>query len=36
MLEQRANSRELVGKLLAWRHPGVSAHVGEPISASDK
>jgi Transposase zinc-binding domain/Putative transposase len=36
LLDQRAISEELVKKLLAWRHPGFSAHVGEPIAASDK
>ncbi len=36
LLDQRAISTELVKKLLAWRHPGFSAHVGEPIMASDK
>jgi hypothetical protein len=36
LLDKRALSQELVHKLLAWRHPGFSAHVGEPIMASDK
>jgi hypothetical protein len=36
LLDQRAIPEELVKKLLAWRHPGFSAHVGEPIAASDK
>jgi hypothetical protein len=36
LLDQRAISQELVHRLLAWRHPGFSAHVGEPITASDK
>ena len=36
LLDKRAISQELVHKLLAWRHPGFSAHVGEPIAASDK
>ena len=36
LLDKRAISRELVQKLLAWRHPGFSAHVGEPIAAEDK
>ena len=36
LVDQRAISQELVQKLLAWRHPGFSAHVGEPIAASDK
>jgi hypothetical protein len=30
-----AISPELVKKLLAWKHPGFSAHVGEPIPPSD-
>jgi hypothetical protein len=36
LLDKRAISQELVQKLLAWRHPGFSTHVGEPIMASDK
>src|SRR4029450_1261235 len=36
LLDKRAISQEWVQKLLAWRHPGFSAHVGEPIMASDK
>jgi Transposase zinc-binding domain/Putative transposase len=36
LLDQHAISQELVRKLLAWRHPGFSAHVGEPIPASDQ
>ena len=36
LLDKHAISQELVKKLLAWRHPGFSAHVGEPIAASDK
>ena len=35
LLDKRAISQELVQKLLAWRHPGFSAHVGEPIAAED-
>jgi hypothetical protein len=31
-----AISPELVKKLLAWRHPGFSAHVGETIAPTDK
>jgi hypothetical protein len=27
--------QELATKLIAWRHPGFSAHVAEPISADD-
>jgi Transposase zinc-binding domain/Putative transposase len=36
LLERHAISPELVPKLLAWQHPGFSAHVGEPISPQDK
>jgi len=36
LLDRHAISQELVGKLLAWRHPGFSAHVGEPIEAADR
>jgi hypothetical protein len=31
-----AISPELVQKLLAWRHPGFSAHVGDTIAPTDK
>ncbi|HTP49160.1 MAG TPA: hypothetical protein VMK42_00555 [Anaeromyxobacteraceae bacterium] len=31
-----AISRELVKKLLVWKHPGFSEHVGEPIAPTDK
>jgi len=36
LVEKRAISRELVTKLVAWRHPGFSAHVGDTIAAEDK
>jgi Putative transposase/Transposase zinc-binding domain len=36
LLDKRAISQELIQKLLAWRHPGFSAHVGEPIASEDK
>jgi hypothetical protein len=36
LIEAHAISPELVSKLLAWRHPGFSAHVGDPISADQK
>ena len=36
LVEQRAISKELVAELLAWRHPGFSAHVGESIAPEDK
>jgi hypothetical protein len=32
LVESHAISPELVAKLLAWKHPGCSAHVGEPIA----
>jgi len=35
LVEKHAISQELATKLLAWMHPGFSAHVGEPISADD-
>jgi hypothetical protein len=36
LVEAHAISPELVRKLLAWKHPGFSAHVGEPIAPTDK
>ena len=36
LLETRAISQELVAKLASWRHPGLSAHVGEPIAPEEK
>jgi hypothetical protein len=36
LLERHAISQELVHKLLAWRHSGFSAHVGEPIEPQDR
>jgi hypothetical protein len=35
LVEKHAISQELAAKLLAWRHPGFSARVGEPIAAND-
>ena len=32
---KHAISQELATKLMAWRHPGFSVHVGEPIAADD-
>ena len=32
LVGKHALSRELATKLLSWRHPGFSAHVGEPIA----
>jgi hypothetical protein len=34
-LDRHAISRELAQKLLAWRHPGFSAHVGEPLEPEE-
>jgi hypothetical protein len=36
LVEAHAISPELVKKLLAWRHPGFSAHVGKRIAPTDK
>ena len=36
LVESHAISPELVAKLLAWKHPGFSAHVGEPIEPGHK
>jgi hypothetical protein len=36
LVEAHAISPELVKKLLAWRPPGFSAHVGETIAPTDK
>ncbi len=36
LVEAHGISPELVKKLLAWKHPGFSAHVGEPIAPTDK
>jgi hypothetical protein len=36
LVASHAVSEQLVGKLLAWRHPGFSAHVGEPIAPEEK
>jgi hypothetical protein len=36
LVEAHAISPELVNKLLAWKHPGFSTHVGEPISPDQK
>ena len=35
LVERHAISEELARKLLAWRHPGFSAHVGEAIPFED-
>jgi hypothetical protein len=35
LVERHAISQALAAKLLSWRHPGFSVHVGEPIAASD-
>ena len=36
LLDRHAISHELARKLLAWRRPGFSAHVGEPIGRQHK
>jgi hypothetical protein len=36
LLDRHAISHQLVQKLLGWRQPGFSAHVGESIPAQDK
>jgi hypothetical protein len=36
LIEAHAISPELVRKLLAWKHPGFSAHVGEAVSPDQK
>jgi len=36
LIERHAISEELARKLLAWRHPGFSAHVGKTIPFEDK
>ena len=35
LIEQHAISEELARKLLAWRHPGFSAHVGDPVRGQE-
>ena len=35
LVMKHAISRELKARLLAWRHPGFSTHVGEPIPPND-
>jgi hypothetical protein len=36
LIERHAISEELTRRLLAWRHPGFSAHVGDAIPFEDK
>jgi hypothetical protein len=36
LVESHAVSRELVSRLVSWKHPGFSAHVGEPIEPGQK
>jgi hypothetical protein len=36
LAERHAITAELVAKLLAWRHPGFSAFVGELIAPDEK
>jgi hypothetical protein len=35
LVDKHAISQELAKRLLTWRHPGFSSHVGEPISGDD-
>jgi hypothetical protein len=35
LVEKHAISQPLAQKLMSWRHPGFSAHFGEPIAAED-
>jgi len=35
LVERHGISEELARKLLAWRHPGFSVHVGKPIAPED-
>lgn len=35
LVSKHAISQELQAKLLAWRHPGFSSHVGQPIPPED-
>ena len=35
LVEKKAVSQEMAMKLLSWRHPGFSVHVGEPIPPDD-
>lgn len=35
LVSKHAISKELKAKLLSWRHPGFSTHVGEPIPPDD-
>ena len=36
LIKRHTSSQELAQKLLKWRHPGFSAHIGEPIPFEDK
>jgi len=36
LVECHAISQELVAKLVGWKHPGFSSHVGEPIAPEQK
>ncbi len=35
LVDKHAISQELATKLMAWKHPGFSAHVGKPIAPDD-
>ena len=36
LVERHAISEDLARKLVAWKHPGFSAHVGQPIPFEDR
>jgi len=36
LIERHAISQDLARRLLAWRHPGFSAHVGDAIPFEDE
>jgi hypothetical protein len=36
LVDSHAISQELVSRLVSWKHPGFSAHVGEPIEPGQK
>ncbi len=36
LVERHALSHDLAAKLLSWRHPGFSVHVGEPLAAGER
>jgi len=36
LVERHAISEDLARKLVAWKHPGVSSHIGDPIPFENK